>query len=305
MIYTVTLNPSIDYVVATPSFSAGELNRLSEELFLPGGKGNNVSMVLKNLGIENTALGFVAGFTGRQIEVMLRERGIQTDFIQLPEGNSRINMKIFSQSDCAETEVNGCGPEISREAVELLKKKLMNLTDTDTLILAGSIPPTLPDSTYEDICQWLTGKGARIIVDAEKSLLERVLKYRPFLVKPNHHELAQMFETEIRTKEEAVLYGSRLLEKGAKNVLVSMAGEGAVFLGEHGEICRMDAPKGMVVNSVGAGDSMIAGFLAGLEKGMTSAEAFEMAVCCGSACAFMKGLPDREDVERLMGKEER
>lgn len=307
MIYTVTLNPSIDYVVATPAFSAGGLNRLSEELFLPGGKGNNVSVVLKNLGIESMALGFVAGFTGRQIEVMLRERGIQTDFIPLQEGNSRINMKIFSQSDQVETEVNGCGPEISAKDVEMLKQKLMRMTEGDTLVLAGTIPPTLPDRIYEEICREQNSRDVRVIVDAEKSLLEGVLKYQPFLVKPNHHELGQIFGTEIGTKDDAILYGRRLQEKGAKNVLVSMAGEGAVFLGEHGEIYRMDARKGTVVNSVGAGDSMIAGFLAGLEKGMTFAEAFEMAVCCGSACAFMKGLPNMEDVERLMekGKEER
>ena len=300
MIYTVTLNPSLDYIVEAERFSKGALNRLSKELVLPGGKGNNVSMVLKNLGVESTAMGFAAGFTGYQMETMLRERGIQTDFILLPEGNSRINMKIFSREDGVETEINGCGPEISETAVEELKQKLKQLTEGDTLVLAGSIPPSLPDTIYEEVCREESCKGVKVIVDAEKTLLERVLKYQPFLVKPNHHELGQMFDTEIRTKEDAFLYGERLLEKGAKNVLVSMAGDGAVFLGEGGGRFRMQAPAGTVVNSVGAGDSMVAGFLAGTERGLTKEAAFEMAVCCGSACAFLKGLPTESDVERVL-----
>lgn len=302
MIYTVTLNPSLDYVVEAERFLAGALNRLSEELVLPGGKGNNVSMVLKNLGVESTALGFTAGFTGHQIETMLRERGIRTDFILLPEGNSRINMKIFSREDGAETEINGCGPKISETDVEKLKQKLKHLTEGDTLVLAGSIPPTLPDTIYEELCREESCKGVRVVVDAEKTLLERVLKYRPFLVKPNHRELGQMFDTEIRTKEDALLYGEKLREKGARNVIVSMAGDGAVFLGEDGRRFRMEAPPGTVVNSVGAGDSMVAGFLAGTEKKMTQEAAFEMAVCCGSACAFLKGLPTAEDVGSVFQK---
>lgn len=300
MIYTVTLNPSLDYIVEAERFTAGTLNRLSKELVLPGGKGNNVSMVLKNLGVESTAMGFVAGFTGHQIEVMIRERGIRTEFISLPEGNSRINMKIFSRENREETEINGCGPNIPAQALETLKQKLGRLTEGDMLVLAGSIPPTLPDTVYEDLCRQQSGRGVRVIVDAEKTLLEQVLKYRPFLVKPNHHELGQMFGTEIRTKEDAFLYGERLLEKGAKNVLVSMAGDGAVFLGENGGRFRMQAPEGTVVNSVGAGDSMVAGFLAGTERGLAQEAAFEMAVCCGSACAFLKGLPTESDVERVL-----
>ncbi len=302
MIYTVTLNPSVDYVAEAPSFAAGTLNRLSEELILPGGKGNNVSMVLKNLGIESTALGFVAGFTGRRIEEMLRERGIRTDFISLPEGNSRINMKIFSTKSGEETEINGCGPKISASALRDLQQKLGRLMKGDTLVLAGSIPPTLPDTIYEEFCSCQSGKGVRVIVDAQKTLLERVLPYQPFLVKPNHHELGEMFDTVIRTKEEAFCFGERLLEKGAQHVLVSMAGDGAVFLGKDGERLALEACKGTVVNSVGAGDSMIAGFLAALEKGQTLEAAVETAVCCGSACAFLKGLPDRADVEKVLQK---
>ncbi len=305
MIYTVTLNPSIDYVAAAPEFSSGKLNRLSEEMFLPGGKGNNVSIVLKNLGIESTALGFIAGFTGEQIDKMLCEKGIRTDFIRLSEGNSRINMKIHSISDDVETEINGSGPKICPEDVDALKEKMCKLAEGDTVILAGSIPPTIPDTIYEDICKGVEGKGVRIIVDAEKTLLERVLKYRPFLIKPNHHELGHIFDVEIRTQEEALTYAKKLQQAGARNVIVSMAGAGAVLLGENGEIWRMKAPEGEIVNSVGAGDSMIAGFLAGLEKGEMVQSAFRQAVCCGSACAFMKGLPKAEDVEKIMAESKR
>lgn len=302
MIYTVTLNPSIDYVAGTPTFRAGALNRLTEELFLPGGKGNNVSVVLKNLGVESTALGFIAGFTGEQIDTMLRDRGIRTDFIRLSEGNSRINMKILSIGDGVETEVNGGGPVIRDAQVRMLVEKLGKLKENDTLILAGSVPPTLPDTIYEKICRAVADAGVKIVVDAEKKLLERILKYRPFLVKPNHHELGQMFDVKIRTKDDALFYGARLKEMGARNVIVSLAGDGAVFLGENGERFQMVAQKGKVVNSVGAGDSMIAGFLAAIESGAGTQAAFAQAVCCGSACAFMKGLPGRAEVESLLAK---
>lgn len=304
MIYTVTLNPSIDYVASATEFAAGKLNRLSEEMFLPGGKGNNVSMVLKNLGVESTALGFVAGFTGEQIDKMLSGQGICTDFIRLSEGNSRINMKINSVSNHEETEINGCGPEIRAEEVEALKEKINKLAEGDTIILAGSIPPTVPDTIYEDICRQLDGKGVRIIVDAEKKLLEKALQYRPFLIKPNHHELGQMFETEIKTQEEAIRYAKKLQQAGAQNVIVSMAEKGAVFVGADGEAWQVKAPKGEVINSVGAGDSMIAGFLAALENGETMKEAFRQAVFCGSACAFLKGLPDASDVEKIKTESE-
>lgn len=305
MIYTVTLNPSIDYVAAASVFREGELNRLTEEVFLPGGKGNNVSMVLKNLGVESTALGFVAGFTGEQIEKMLAEKGIHTDFVRLAEGNSRINMKIHSILDKVETEINGSGPRIRPEEVAFLKKKTGRLAQGDTIVLAGSIPPSLSDTIYEEICSDLEGKGVRMIVDAEKKLLARVLKYRPFLIKPNHRELGQMFDTEITTKEEAFVYAKKLQEAGARNIIVSMAGDGAIFLGESGEAYQMEAPKGAVSNSVGAGDSMVAGFLAELEKGEEMSEAFRKAVFCGSACAFMKGLPEAEDVKRIIEESEK
>ena len=304
MIYTVTLNPSIDYVASTTEFATGKLNRISEEVFLPGGKGNNVSIVLKNLGVESTALGFIAGFTGDAIDRMLSGQGIRTDFIKLSEGNSRINMKINSVSDCEETEINGCGPKICPEDIVILKKKLDKLAEGDTVVLAGSIPPSVPNTIYEEICKQLEGKGVRMIVDAEKKLLENVLGYHPFLVKPNHHELGQLYETHIRTKEDALFYAKKMQQAGAQNIIVSMAGEGAVFLGADGETWQMEAPIGETVNSVGAGDSMIAGFLAAIEQGKTMETAFCQSVFCGSACAFLKGLPTAADIEKIKTESE-
>ncbi len=302
MIYTVTLNPSIDYVIGVSEFKNGQLHRTQSEAFFPGGKGNNVSVVLGNLGIESTALGFLAGFTGEKIEAMLQGKGIRTDFIWLPEGNSRINVKMHSRSDAVESEINGCGPNIRNEDMELLMKKLCKLKTGDILVLAGSIPPSVLDDIYEQICARLEGKGVRIIVDAEKALLEKVLNYKPFLIKPNLYELGQLFGAELHTKDEVAMYAEKLRRLGAKNVMVSMAGDGAVFVGEDGAVFDAEAPKGTVINSVGAGDSMVAGFLAGCTKSMPAQQAFAFAVCCGSACAFMQGLPEREDIEKLYGK---
>lgn len=302
MIYTVTLNPSIDYVVTVLDFQNGGLNRTNREAFLAGGKGNNVSVVLNHLGVKSTTLGFVAGFTGDKIVSMLQEKGICTEFIRLPKGNSRVNIKMHSLSDNAETEINGSGPDISAEHLQELFGKLRGIKEGDTLILAGSIPPSVPDTIYEDICAMLSGKNIRLIVDAEKRLLDKVIKYKPFLLKPNHRELGEMFHTTIRTKADALFYAQKLCEMGAQQVIVSMAGDGAVFVGRTGEVYEMDAPKGRVINSVGSGDSMIAGFLAALEgAGADTKTAFEMSVCAGSACAFMQGLPNRCDVEAVMG----
>lgn len=309
MIYTVTMNPSIDYVIEVSSFDEGGLNRSQEEIFLPGGKGNNVSVVLKNLGIESVALGFIAGFTGDKIEAMLRERGVRTEFIKLSKGNSRMNVKMRNRSDGSETEINGGGPEIREADTELLMEKLCGLKNGDVLVLSGSIPSSVPDTIYEEICERLSGKGVRLVVDAEKQLLERVLKYSPYLIKPNHKELGDMFGVTIRTKEEAIRYAEKLLALGAQQVIVSMAQAGAVFLGKNGEVYQMDAPTGNVVNSVGSGDSMIAGFLSvteGPERCKKQAgesvteHAFRVAVAAGSACAFLKGLPHREDVENIL-----
>ena len=299
MIYTVTLNPSIDYVLSVEEYKNGGLNRTRSEVFLPGGKGNNVSIVLKNLGVENTAMGFCAGFTGRELEAMLYRRGISTDYVHLEEGNSRVNVKMHSLNDHVETEINGNGPGISRQALAELKGKLDKLQKGDFLVLAGSIPATAPDTVYEDICRMLSPRGVRIVVDAEKKLLENVLPFRPFLIKPNLAELEELFGVNLRTREEIVSCAQKLREKGARNVMVSLAGQGAVFVGEDKTVICMEAPRGEVVNSVGAGDSMVAGFLAQTMLGKAIPEAFEFAVYCGSACAFMQGLPEKEDIEKV------
>ncbi|WP_424150792.1 1-phosphofructokinase, partial [Selenomonas noxia] len=260
MIYTVTFNPSIDYIVRLEQFTTGEINRVNYEQILPGGKGINVSIVLKNLGHDSTALGFLAGFTGVAMQQMLHSFGITDDFVRLDDGFSRINVKIKAES---ETEINGQGPVITEEAQRALFEKLDRLTHGDTLVLAGSIPNTLPDDIYERIMERLDGRGIRIVVDATKNLLRRVLKYRPFLIKPNNHELGEMFGTELKTDDEIVFHAKKLQEEGATNVLISMAGDGAILLTAEGVFYRSAAPKGALVNSVGAGDSMVAGFLAG------------------------------------------
>ena len=260
MIYTVTFNPSIDYIVRLENFTVGEINRVNYEQILPGGKGINVSIVLKNLGHDSTALGFLAGFTGVAMQQMLHSFGVTDDFVRLDEGFSRINVKIKAES---ETEINGQGPVITEEAQRALFAKLDRLTSGDTLVLAGSIPNTLPDDIYERIMEHLEGRGIRIVVDATKNLLRRVLKYRPFLIKPNNHELGEMFGVELKTDDDIIFHAKKLQEEGATNVLISMAGDGAILLTSEGVFYRSAAPKGTLVNSVGAGDSMVAGFLAG------------------------------------------
>lgn len=297
MIYTVTFNPSLDYIVRVNDFRLGTVNRTEYEEVLEGGKGINVSIVLKNLGYESTALGFVAGFTGRQIEKSIAERGCRTDFIHIGSGMSRINVKLKSSE---ETEINGQGPDIKDEYIEALFRQLDSLNSKDILVLAGSIPNTLPEDMYEHIMKRLEGKNIRVIVDATKDLLKRVLQYHPFLIKPNNHELGELFGRELTSIEEIVECGKKLLQMGARNVLVSMAGDGAVFLGENGEVFQCKAPKGKVVNSVGAGDSMVAGFVAGyLDKG-TYEYAFKMGVATGSASAFSSQLATREEAMNLL-----
>lgn len=298
MIYTVTFNPSIDYIVRLDSFTTGEINRVSYEQILPGGKGINVSIVLKNLGHESTALGFTAGFTGTAMRQMLESFGVADDFVRLDDGFSRINVKIKAER---ETEINGQGPVITEEARRALFDKLDRLTRGDTLVLAGSIPNTLPDDMYERIMEHLAGRGIRIAVDATKSLLRRVLKYRPFLIKPNNHELGEMFGVELRTDDEIVAHAKKLQEEGAENVLVSMAGDGAILITKEGVFYRSPAPKGTLVNSVGAGDSMVAGFLAGfMESGGDYARAFHMGVATGSASAFSENLATRDEALALL-----
>lgn len=299
MIYTVTFNPSLDYTVSVNNFQIGIINRTVKEIIFPGGKGINVSMVLRNLGYDNTALGFTAGFTGEEIVRLLKEKGIQTDFIPIARGNSRINIKLRAED---ETAINGQGPEILAEDIQTLYKKLDKLAKGDILVLAGNIPDMMPGSMYMDIMKYLQPKELDIVVDATKELLVNVLPFHPFLIKPNHYELGEIFDVTIESKDEVVKYARQLQEKGARNVLVSMAGEGAVLVTEDGKEFREEAPKGTLVNSVGAGDSMVAGFLAGYLNSKNYEEAFRMGVCAGSASAFSEELATKEEVLALLEK---
>ncbi|WP_074649000.1 1-phosphofructokinase [[Clostridium] aminophilum] len=298
MIYTVTFNPSLDYIIRVDDFRIGEVNRTSYEKILPGGKGINVSIVLKNLGHESTALGFAAGFTGREIERRLAEYGVKPDFISLEEGFSRINVKMKSKE---ESEINGQGPKITEAAIAALFEKLDAMTGDDILVISGSIPNTLPSDMYERILARYQEKKIPVVVDATRDLLTKVLKFHPFLIKPNNHELGEIFGVELRTREEVIPYAKKLQEMGARNVLISMAGEGAVFISEKGDELRSEAPKGKVVNSVGAGDSMVAGFLAGyLEASGDYRTAFRMGLSAGSSSAFSEELATRKEVEELL-----
>lgn len=296
MICTVTFNPSLDYIVSVEDFKLGLTNRTSSELMLPGGKGINVSTVLMNLGIENTALGFMAGFVGDEIVRKLKEMGVKSDFIKIPEGVSRINLKLKSIDG---TEINGMGPEISAEKVQELMEKLDTLKEGDVLFLAGSIPSSMPDDMYEKIMKRLDGRGVMIVVDATKDLLVNVLKYHPFLVKPNNHELGEIFGVELKTRQDVIPYGKKLQEKGARNVLISMAGEGAVLVAEDGQVFEKPAPKGKLVNGVGAGDSMVAGFMAGWMEKQGYEYAFHMGISAGSASAFSENLATKEEIQTV------
>ena len=303
MIYTVTFNPSLDYIVSVDDFKLGLTNRTSSELILPGGKGTNVSTVLKNLGLESTALGFVAGFTGNEIVKRLNDIGIKSDFISIENGISRINLKLKSIDG---TEINGAGPDISEEKVNELMDKLNQLKEGDVLVLAGSIPSSMSDNIYRDIMADLKDRGVMIVVDATKDLLLNVLEYHPFLIKPNNHELGEIFDVKLTTREEVIPYGRKLQEKGARNVLVSMAGEGAVLIAEDGQVFDAPAPKGKLINGVGAGDSMVAGFVAGWIEKQDYEYAFNMGVASGSASAFSENLATKEEIinvyNQVMGK---
>ncbi len=297
MIYTVTFNPSLDYIVNVDDFTLGRVNRTTKELIYPGGKGINVSLVLKNLLIESTALGFVAGFTGKEIERALHEWGCLTRFITIESGLSRINLKLRSNE---ESEINGQGPEIDANAITKLYGTLDQLKEEDILVLAGSIPNTMSVSMYEQIMNRLQNKGIKIIVDATGDLLVNVLKYQPFLIKPNNHELEEIFQVTLKNNEEIVTYGKKLKEMGARNVLISMAGDGAILIAEDDTVYYSEAPKGKVVNSVGAGDSMVAGFLAGYLEHQNYEEAFKTGIATGSASAFSERLATKKEVEELM-----
>lgn len=297
MIYTVTFNPSIDYIVSMDYFSLGKTNRTTEEKIFPGGKGINVSTVLTNLGISNIALGFIAGFTGNEIKRLSRERGILCDFITLPVGNNRINIKL---KDFDGTEINGSGPDIPKDKLQELMEQLHCLKDGDSLILAGSIPASVPSHIYQIIMEEFKNKKINIVVDASKELLLNTLPFRPFLIKPNRHELEEIFGIIIKSKEDAIHYAKQLQCQGARNVMISLSGDGAILVSEKGESFETDVPPGQLVNAVGSGDSMIAGFLAGWETSHDYGQAFRMAVAAGSASAYSEELTTKEEVTSLL-----
>ena len=308
MIYTVTFNPSLDYIVGVDEFKTGKVNRTAEELILPGGKGINVSIVLQNLGMESIPLGFAGGFTGEEIRRLMKERKIEEQFVRVKKGISRINVKLRSlqvgengeKTVSEESEINGMGPEISGEELEIFYQQLDALQKGDILVLAGSIPTVLPSTIYRDIMKRLQKREVMIVVDATKNLLVNVLEYHPFLIKPNNYELGEIFGVTLSTKEDVILYAKKLQEMGAANVLVSMAGDGAVLVAEDGSTYKSEAPEGKVKNSVGAGDSMVAGFLYGYLKSGIYEDAFYYGVCTGSASAFSENLATREEVDTLL-----
>ena len=290
MIYTVTFNPALDYIMRVPELVPDAVNRTDSENIFYGGKGINVSIILSHLGVENQALGFVAGFTGDEIEQGVKQQGVQTKFIHLPQGLSRINVKIKDIEKKAETEVNAQGPAIPKECLKKLFLQLEQLVEGDVLILAGSIPVTLPSDVYEQIMSRLEHRKIEIVVDATKDLLRNVLKYHPFVIKPNNHVLGEIFEKELSTKDEIVYYARELQKLGARNVLVSMAGDGSILITEHGKVYQMGVAKGKVKNSVGAGDSMVAGFVAGYLEKQDFAYALKLGTAAGGATAFSDDL---------------
>lgn len=297
MIYTITFNPALDYIVKMDEFNLGHVNRSNNEFVYAGGKGINVSIVLNNLEVKSKALGFIAGFTGEEIERRVREFGCDTEFIKLKEGMSRINVKIKAD---VESEINGGGPDISSETLEELYKKLDTLTAGDILVLAGSIPKTMPTDVYERIMERLQEKDVKFIVDTTGESLLKVLKYNPFLIKPNHHELGELFGVKLNNKEEVIEYAKKLKDMGAQNVIISMAGDGAVLIDSNGGVTTSNVPKGVVKNSVGAGDSMVAGFIAGYLNSGKIEDGFKLGVATGSASAFSEGLATKDYVYELL-----
>lgn len=299
MIYTVTLNPSIDYVVRLDGLTTGITNRTTSEEYYFGGKGINVSCVLAELDLDSTALGFIAGFTGDAIEDGIRNDRITTDFIKLSGGISRINIKIKAGE---ETEINGQGPHITDEELNRLIEKLDRIQDGDTLILAGSIPNTLPDNVYERMLERLKDRKIRIVVDATKKLLVNSLKYKPFLIKPNRQEISEIFDVEVESEEDTEKYARKLMEMGAQNVLISLGGDGAMLIDEFGNVHKMGVVKEKVINTVGSGDSMVAGFVAGYEKEKSYPYALKLGSACGNATAFLPGLATKEKIKDILNK---
>lgn len=299
VIYTVTFNPSLDYIVSVKDFRPGMTNRTSSELMLAGGKGINVSIVLGNLGIKSTALGFIAGFTGDEIVRRLHNGGINSEFIKINDGISRINIKLKSIDG---TEINGQGPHIDSSHIEQLMNRLRRLESGDVLVLAGSIPAGISDNIYKDIMDMLKDKGVQIVVDATSRLLTNVLEYNPFFIKPNQHELGDIFNVTLNTQEEVIPYALKLKKMGAVNVCVSMGGKGAILVADDGNVYKAKAPDGILKNSVGAGDSLVAGFLSGWIEKKNYEYAFRKGVATGSASAFSERLATNGEVNDLIGK---
>ena len=311
MIYTVTFNPSLDYVISVNEFETGKMNRIQSEVLFPGGKGINVSIVLAELGVENTALGFVAGFTGEELKQNLKDRGILTDFIPVENGFTRINIKMRTQNlmDAEadlylkqETEINGQGPVVSEDDLSKLLEKIKAMVAEDVLIVSGSVSKGVPQNIYADIVKLCNEKNVRVIVDASSALLWNALEYHPFLIKPNHHELGDIFNRDIQSYEEVVFYAKELQNRGARNVLVSMGKDGAVLVAEDGQIYESKAPEGQVLNSVGAGDSMVAGFIADYLVTNDYDKALKLGICAGSATAFSEGLADKEKIQEILAQ---
>lgn len=297
MFYTITLNPALDYISQVDDFGIGKINRTKTEKILPGGKGLNVSMVLKNLGIDSVAIGFIAGFTGDELRKQMEQKGVKTEFIKVQNGITRINVKISSNQ---ETALNGIGPDIDEKNIEELLQKINEITSDDLVILSGNIPKSIPKNIYPIICDILEKNNVTFVVDATRELLIDVLKYKPFLIKPNKEELEETFKVNITTKDELVTYAKKLQDMGAQNVLISLGGDGAILLNKEGKVYYSKAPKGKVINTVGAGDSMVAGFLAGYKKTKDYEQAFKMGIATGSASAFSMDLATAKEVENLL-----
>lgn len=297
MIYTVTFNPALDYILNVKSIISDDIIRAEKDGLNVGGKGINVSVILSRLGIENKALGFLAGFSGKQIESMLNDEKIATDFVYIKNGYSRINVKIKAEK---EIDINAVGPDITAVDIDLLFKRLENIKSGDFLVLAGSVPNSLPDDIYERIMERFYNKNINFVVDAENELLKNVLKYRPFLIKPNHHELAEIFSEEINTTADVIYYAKQLQKMGARNVLVSRAKDGATLVDENGDVFSAGNVPGKIVSSVGCGDSMVAGFLAGYIKSNNYAKALELGAACGNATAFSSSLAEKEEIENML-----
>lgn len=297
MIYTITFNPALDYILQIDKFEMGKINRTRDEKIFPGGKGINVSIVLKNLGVKSTALGFIGGFTGEELRRLIEEKEIKTDFIKLKNGKTRINVKIDSEE---ETALNTNGPEITEEEIQELMDKIQKIKAEDIVILSGNVPKGVKNNIYELICVNLQKNEVTYIVDATKELLVNVLKYEPFLIKPNKEELEETFKVKIQTKEEVIEYAKKLQIMGARNVLISLGGEGGILVTEKQEVFISKAPKGKAINTVGAGDSMVAGFVAGYEKSKDYEQAFKLGIATGSASAFSMELATKEKVEILL-----